>query len=43
MDEARGANKVGFLRAGRLLAEDSPQVLDDDDDDVDEDESRGYW
>ena len=32
VDEARGANRVGFLRAGRLLAEDSPQVLIDDDD-----------
>ena len=32
VDEARGANKVGFLRAGRLLAEDSPQVHIDDDD-----------
>ena len=30
VDEARGANKVGFLRAGRLLAEDSPQVRDID-------------
>ena len=38
VDEARGANKVGFLRAGRLLAEDSPQVHDDDDDDDDEDD-----
>ena len=35
VDEARGANRVGFLRAGRLLAEDSPQVLDNDVDDHD--------
>ena len=34
VDEARGANRVGFLRAGRLLAEDSPQVLDDSDNDM---------
>ena len=26
VDEARGANRVGFMRGGKLLAEDSPQV-----------------
>ena len=39
VDEARGANRVGFLRAGRLLAEDSPQVLDNDVDDHDDEDT----
>ena len=26
VDEARGAARVGFMRGGKLLAEDSPQV-----------------
>ena len=26
VDEAKGAARVGFMREGRLLAEDSPQV-----------------
>ena len=28
VEEARGAAKVGFMRDGRLLAEDSPEVGD---------------